>query len=48
MKLLHVIPLVSWENGIWMIGVFAAVVIVLIVGVLALMNSGKNEGLDKP
>ncbi|UII77364.1 hypothetical protein LV716_06220 [Flagellimonas sp. HMM57] len=44
MKLLHVIPLVSWENGIWMIGVFAAVVIVLIVGVLALMNSGKKEG----
>ncbi|MEM7484300.1 MAG: hypothetical protein AAF348_03745 [Bacteroidota bacterium] len=48
MKLLHVIPLVSWENGIWMIGVFAAVVIVLIVGVLALMSSGKNEEVKKP
>ncbi|WP_298995599.1 hypothetical protein ACOKFD_13890 [Flagellimonas sp. S174] len=42
MKLLHTIPLVSWENGIWMIGVFAVVVIVLVGGVLALMNSGKN------
>ena len=48
MKLLNIIPLVSWENGIWMIGVFAAVVIALVGAVLALMSSGKNEGPKKP
>ncbi|MDF0714528.1 hypothetical protein PY092_00075 [Muricauda sp. 334s03] len=42
MKSLMNIPLVSWENGIWMIGVFALVVIVLVVAVFALMNSGKK------
>ena len=42
MKALHIIPLVSWENGIWMIGLFALVVIVLVGAVLALMNSGKK------
>lgn len=47
MKILHVIPLVSWENGIWMIGVFAAVVVVLIGAVLALMSSGKKKGQKK-
>ncbi|SHG73892.1 hypothetical protein [Flagellimonas flava] len=41
MKLLT-IPLVSWENGVWMIGVFAVVVVVLVFSVLALMNSGKK------
>lgn len=48
MRILHVIPLVSWENGIWMIGVFAAVVIALIGAVVALMSSGKKEGPKKP
>ncbi|WP_262511005.1 hypothetical protein [Flagellimonas nanhaiensis] len=42
MKTLLSIPLVSWENGIWMIGLFALVVIVLVGAVLALMNSGKK------
>ncbi|MCR9226055.1 MAG: hypothetical protein NXH90_01360 [Flavobacteriaceae bacterium] len=42
MRSLVNIPLVSWENGIWMIGVFALVVIVLVVAVLSLMNSGKK------
>ncbi|MFD2100499.1 hypothetical protein [Flagellimonas iocasae] len=42
MKALTSIPLVSWENGIWMIGVFALVVVVLVVAVLALMNSGSK------
>jgi hypothetical protein len=36
------IPLVSWENGIWMIGLFALVVVVLVVAVFAMMNSGKK------
>ncbi|WP_262897088.1 hypothetical protein [Allomuricauda sp. CAU 1633] len=42
MKALQSIPLVSWENGILMIGVFALVVVVLVVAVLAMMNSGKK------
>ncbi|MEZ4810131.1 MAG: hypothetical protein R2819_07195 [Allomuricauda sp.] len=42
MKTFLSIPLVSWENGIWMIGLFAVVVIVLVGAVLALMNSGKK------
>ncbi|WP_281023872.1 hypothetical protein [Flagellimonas ruestringensis] len=42
MKTLFSIPLVSWENGIWMIGVFALVVVVLVIAVLAMMNSGKK------
>ncbi|WP_262887562.1 hypothetical protein [Flagellimonas sediminis] len=42
MKILNSIPLVSWENGIWMIGLFALVVIVLVGAVFALMNSGKK------
>jgi len=36
------IPLVSWGNGIWMIGVFAAVVVILIVAVMSMMNSSKK------
>ncbi|MBO6588246.1 MAG: hypothetical protein ACE37L_10370 [Allomuricauda sp.] len=43
MKSLINIPLVSWENGIWMIGVFALVVVVLVIAVFALMNSDKNK-----
>ncbi|MDC6383839.1 MULTISPECIES: hypothetical protein [Flavobacteriaceae] len=42
MKIFNSIPLVSWENGIWMIGLFAVVVIVLVGAVFALMNSGKK------
>ena len=38
MKTLLSIPLVSWENGIWMIGLFALVVIVLVGAVLALVS----------
>jgi len=35
--------LVAWDNGILMIGVFALVVIVLVVAVMAMMNSGKKS-----
>ncbi|KPM32203.1 Hypothetical protein I595_1852 [Croceitalea dokdonensis DOKDO 023] len=37
------LPLVAWGNGIFMIGVFAIVVVVLIIAVLSLMNSGKKS-----
>ncbi|WP_262497618.1 hypothetical protein [Maribacter sp. 4G9] len=37
------LPLVNWSNGIIMIGVFAAVVIALVVVTLSLMNSGKGK-----
>ena len=43
MIMLNTVPLVSWENGIWMIGAFALVVTVLVIAVFALMNSGKND-----
>ncbi|WP_262911466.1 hypothetical protein [Allomuricauda sp. SCSIO 65647] len=43
MNALQILPLVSWDNGIIMIGVFALVVIILVVAVLALMNSGKKS-----
>ncbi len=36
------IPLVSWTNGTIMIGVFALVVIGLVVAVFLLMNSDKK------
>jgi hypothetical protein len=42
MNALLTLPLVSWDNGILMIGVFALVVVVLVVAVVALMNSGKK------
>lgn len=42
MNLLTVLPLVKWDNGILMIGVFGLVVILLIIAVLMLMNSGKK------
>ncbi|WP_411029999.1 hypothetical protein [Spongiimicrobium sp. 3-5] len=48
MKILQIISLVSWENGIWMIGVFAVVVIALVGAVLGLMSSGKKEGQKEP
>jgi hypothetical protein len=37
------IPLVSWSNGVLMIGVFALVVVALIVALLLMMNSGKKS-----
>jgi len=37
-----VFPLVDWSNGIVMIGIFAAVVVLLIVVVLSLIN-GSNK-----
>ncbi|WP_350284376.1 hypothetical protein [uncultured Croceitalea sp.] len=43
MFLVKMFPLVVWENGIWMIGVFALVVLILIGAVLSMMNSGKKS-----
>lgn len=40
--ILNFLPLVVWENGIWMIGIFVLVVLILIGAVLALMNSDKK------
>lgn len=37
------IPLVNWSNGIIMIGVFALVVVVLIVVMFSLINSEKKS-----
>ncbi|VAW14841.1 hypothetical protein MNBD_BACTEROID03-2057 [hydrothermal vent metagenome] len=37
------IPLVNWNNGIIMIGVFAAVVLGLVIMLLIFMQSGKKE-----
>ncbi|MFK7810867.1 MAG: hypothetical protein AB8B59_00135 [Maribacter sp.] len=37
-----ILPLVDWSNGIIMIGVFAAVVALLILVLISLMNSGKK------
>ncbi|MAU26395.1 MAG: hypothetical protein CMH48_01635 [Muricauda sp.] len=42
MNALLTLPLVSWDNGILMIGVFALVVVFLVVAVVAMMNSGKK------
>ncbi len=39
----EVIPLVNWSNGVIMIGVFAAVVVALVLVLLSLMNSGKGK-----
>lgn len=36
------IPFVSWTNGTIMIGVFALVVVGLVVAVISLMNSDKK------
>lgn len=37
-----IVPLVDWSNGIIMIGVFALVVIALVVMLISFMNSGKK------
>ncbi|MFC4097238.1 hypothetical protein [Euzebyella saccharophila] len=42
MNTLRLLPLVSWENGIWMIGIFAAVVVVLITVVWSFINGNKK------
>lgn len=39
----EVIPLVNWGNGIIMIGVFAAVMVALVLVMISLMNSGKGK-----
>ncbi|MEP3211130.1 MAG: hypothetical protein ABJN95_18225 [Maribacter sp.] len=39
----YMLPLVDWSNGIIMIGIFAAVVVLLIIVLLNLMNSGKKR-----
>ena len=38
-----VFPLVNWSNGIIMIGIFAAVVVLLVVVVLSLMSKDKKS-----
>jgi len=43
MDLVTSLPLVSWNNGIIIIGVFALVVILLVVVVLTMMNSGQKK-----
>ncbi len=43
MKYVTILPLVSWGNGILIIGVFALVVILLIGAVMSMMNSGKKK-----
>lgn len=42
MNTLQLLPLVSWDNGIMMIGVFVVVVIVLVIAVMSMVNSGKK------
>ena len=37
------LPLVAWENGTWMIAIFALVSLVLILAVVAMMSSGKKK-----
>jgi len=39
----YILPWVDWNNGIIMIGIFAAVVVLLILVLLSLMSSGKKR-----
>lgn len=39
----HILPLVKWENGVIMIGVFVLVVIALVVALILFMNSEKKD-----
>lgn len=39
----NLISLVNWSNGIIMIGVFAVVVIALVLIMFSLINSGKSK-----
>ena len=43
MQLFNVLPLVSWDNGILMIAVFAGVCVALVAAVLLLMRGGKKK-----
>jgi len=38
-----ILPLVNWSNGIIMIGIFAAVVVLLVIVLFSLMNSDKKS-----
>lgn len=38
-----VLPLVNWSNGVVMIGIFAAVVVLLIVILISFMNSERKS-----
>jgi hypothetical protein len=42
MNILTNLPLVAWENGIFIIGVFVLVVILLVVVVLNMMKGDKK------
>jgi hypothetical protein len=42
MNILTTLPLVAWENGIVIIGVFVLVVILLVVVVLNMMKGDKK------
>ena len=39
----YIFPLVDWSNGVIMIGVFAAVVVLLIQVLFSLINSGNKS-----
>ncbi len=41
--ILQSIPLVNWNNGVFMIAVFALVCVILITAVILFMNSGKKK-----
>ncbi|NJB36489.1 hypothetical protein [Croceivirga sp. JEA036] len=43
MKTILTLPLVSWQNGITMIVVFAVVVVAFILGIYTMINSGQNK-----
>ncbi|MGB5646914.1 hypothetical protein [Muriicola sp.] len=43
MELVTTLPLVSWGNGILIIGVFALVVILIIAVVVNMMKSGQKK-----
>lgn len=42
MNAMH-IPLANWGNGVIMIGVFALVVVILVVVTISLMNQGNKK-----
>lgn len=43
MSIKMILPLVSWENGIWMIGLFAVVCILIIGAVFFMMSNGNKS-----
>jgi len=44
--IMNIIPLVKWDNGILMIGVFALVVVLLVGAVIVMINSGSSSKND--